>query len=337
MSVRQQRLPSSKGFQVVFLHELSPSSPQYYGGKAVNLAHLQQNGIPTPRGFVIPTQGFSQFLASCKTLSTYSILQQAQENIEDMLHSAHAFRDAASRLKIPNEVADKIKAGFHQLQQHGQSPAGYAIRSSATTEDVQDCSFAGQADTYLCIRDIDQILDAVKHTWLSLFSPRALLYLHGKGIDLKQVQMGVIIQEMVPGEVSGVMFTTNVITNNPNQMLIDANWGLGESIVSGKVNADSYLIQKVPIQILERRLGDKQVFSSPYPWDKPKCTKFQETPLEKRRIFSLTDDQLHKLVKLGIEIESKMAQPQDIEWTLHDDSFTVLQTRPITTLSLLND
>ncbi len=143
--------------------------------------------------------------------------------------------------------------------------------------------------------------------------------------------MGVIVQEMILGEVSGVMFTTNVVTNNPDELIIDSSWGLGESIVSGKVNPDSFIIQKHPIEIKKRRMGDKTIYSAPHPQDRPECTLLKETPPEKCAMFSLDDAQLFRLTHLGIEIDQKIGYPQDIEWTYKDGEFIIIQTRSTTT------
>jgi pyruvate,water dikinase len=206
------------------------------------------------------------------------------------------------------------------------------VRSSATAEDTEKFSFAGQADSFLCVRDQPSVIESVKQTWLSLFSPRAILYLHSKGLDFDKIHMSVIIQEMILGDVSGVMFTANVVTQNPNELIIDSTWGLGESIVSGKVTPDSFVLQKTPFKILQRRLGEKSLYSAPYPLTEPEGTIFKETPTNKRETFSLTNTKLYELAKIGLQIERKMGSPQDIEWTYKNGEFTILQTRPITTL-----
>jgi len=149
---------------------------------------------------------------------------------------------------------------------------------------------------------------------------------------MNQIQMAVIIQEMVLGDVSGVMFTANVVTNNPNQLIIDSTWGLGEIIMTGKAIPDSFILQKTPLKILKRRLGEKALYSAPQPAKQPENTVFLETPTNKREKFSITDEQLYELARIGLLIEQKMGFPQDIEWTYKDGKFVILQTRPITTL-----
>jgi pyruvate,water dikinase len=260
------------------------------------------------------------------------VLQQ-EDDVETILEVAEEFYQDAIKFGIPPEVAQDISHGFDQYLGNQPAPQqSYAIRSSATIEDSTQFSFAGQAETYLCVSEFSSILDAVKSTWLSLFSPRSLLYLQGKGIPLRQVRMGVIIQEMVLGDISGVMFTANVNTGEATQLIIDATWGLGESIVSGKVTPDHFVLQKKPLAKIHRHLGSKAVYSAPSPRDQPTCTVLLETPEEKRGTYCLTEKQLQELAQLGLLIEEHFGAPQDIEWTYLDGRFVILQTRPITTL-----
>ena len=315
------------------LQDIRPEELQDFGGKAINLARLHQLGLPIPRGFVIPTKGFNWFLTQCQHLDALKVLHQENNDIELILEAAETFYNAASEFEIPTDVAQNITQELDQLHGNQATPqSSYAIRSSATIEDTAQLSFAGQADTFLCVSDKPSILEAIKRTWLSIYSPRSLLYLQGKGIALQKVRMGVIVQEMVLGDISGVMFTANASTGDKNQLVIDATWGLGESIVSGRVTPDNFIIQKEPLAVLHRYLGTKAVYSTPAPRDQPNCTVFLDTPEEKRRTYCLTDAQLFELARLGLQIEKYFGAPQDIEWTYQNGRIVVLQTRPITTL-----
>lgn len=333
MESHRQDSERSTNYQITFLHQLPPDESSLFGGKATNLARLHHYGFPIPKGFVVPTRAFLAFISTCKRNKSFNRIQSDQDNIEEIISSAESFRKTASKYEIPQIVSEEIIRGFNQLvTRQKEANTGYAVRSSATMEDTEHFSFAGQADSFLCVRDQTNVIEAVKRTWLSLYSPRALLYLQTKGIHVDQIHMGVIIQEMILGDVSGVMFTANVVTQNPNQLIIDSTWGLGESIVSGKVTPDSFIVQKVPLEIIEQRLGEKNLYSAPHPGNQPECTVFKETPKNKRKIYSLKVNKVRELAQLGIQIEQKMGLPQDIEWTYKDGKFVILQTRPITTL-----
>jgi pyruvate,water dikinase len=260
-------------------------------------------------------------------------MRKHPDDIETLLQLAETFRKSADQYEIPQPVQNAIIKGFFKLDaEHKGDATGYAVRSSATAEDTTQFSFAGQADSFLCVRDQPRVIEAVKQTWLSLYSPRAILYLNSKGLDFDKIHMSVIIQEMILGDVSGVMFTANVVNQNSNELIIDSTWGLGESIVAGKVTPDSFVLQKTPLQIIQRRLGEKALYSSPFPLTDPERIVLKETPTKKREVFSLTTDKLHELARIGLQIERNMGCPQDIEWTYKNGSFTILQTRPITTL-----
>jgi pyruvate,water dikinase len=316
---------------ITFLDALNPNALAVFGGKAVNLARLHQLGVRIPAGFAISTTAFTRFLYQNMTPELFQRL--TLPDLETALEEAALIQERAAISEVPDEVTAAIIAGYQKLASRiEEAPAGYAVRSSATVEDTETFSFAGQADSFLCVQDPDNIVEAVKKTWLSAFSPRAVIYLHSKGVPLQKVQMGVVVQEVVPADVSGVMFTANVVTSDPSQILIDATWGLGESIVSGKVNPDSFIIQKTPLKIVDRRLGSKKVYSTPYPTDRPECTMIQDTPEDKRRVFTLTDEALLEIAEAGLRIEQGLGAPQDIEWCLIGGELIILQTRPITTL-----
>jgi pyruvate,water dikinase len=315
------------------LQDVLPEHLSDYGGKAIKLGRLQEIGVQVPKGIVVSTEGFNRFLDQCQHLETLKVLQQEETDIETILEIAEEFYKDASRFGIPPDLTQDISHAFDQLL--GNQPASqqsYAVRSSATVEDTAQFSFAGQAESFLCVSNVSSILDAIKSIWLSLYSPRSLLYLRGKGIPLHQVRMGVIIQEMILGDISGVMFTANASTDDTNQLVIDATWGLGESIVAGKVTPDHFVLQKAPLTVIHRHLGTKDQYSAPSPRDQPNCTVLLETPSEKRGTYCITDEQLLAIARLGLRIEEHFGVPQDIEWTYHDGRFVVLQTRPITTL-----
>jgi pyruvate,water dikinase len=317
-----------------FLDKLRTDARNRYGGKAINLARLHRLGIRIPAGFAISAEAFTQFLRILRPREKLeAVLKPANRDLDELLANAVELCSIGAESSIPPPVAQAILSACAELErQIGHPPAGYAVRSSATVEDSERLSFAGQGDTFLCVHGADSILEAVKKTWLSTYSPRAVAYLHSKDVPLHSVRMAVVIQEMVSADVSGVMFTANVVNRKNDELLIDATWGLGEAIVSGRVTPDSFVINKMPLEIMHRQLGSKHLYSTPFPRNRPTCTVFQDTPSEKRGVFALTDEQLLMVATAGRSIEDGLGQPQDIEWSIKDGDLVILQTRPITTL-----
>jgi len=321
-------------FRTRFLDKLRCNARNGYGGKAINLARLHRLGFRIPAGYAISADAFTRFFKAASPAKTLeAVLKPTNGDLDELLASASELCSIAAKSSVPPSLARGILSACTELErQIGHPPAGYAVRSSATVEDSETLSFAGQGDTFLCVHDAQHILEAVKKTWLSAYSPRAVTYLHTKGVPLRSVRMAVVVQEMVRAEVSGVMFTANVVTQQTDQLLIDATWGLGEAIVSGRVTPDSFVVNKMPLEIVHRQLGTKHLYSTPFPPNHPTCTVFRDTPLQKRQVFALTDEQLVKVATAGRYIEDGLGQPQDIEWSIKDGDLIILQTRPITTL-----
>ena len=321
-------------FRTRFLDKLRCNARNGYGGKATNLARLHRLGFRIPAGYAISADAFTRFFKAASPAKTLeAVLKPTNGDLDELLASASELCSIAAKSSVPPSLARGILSACTELErQIGHPPAGYAVRSSATVEDSETLSFAGQGDTFLCVHDAQHILEAVKKTWLSAYSPRAVTYLHTKGVPLRSVRMAVVVQEMVRAEVSGVMFTANVVTQQTDQLLIDATWGLGEAIVSGRVTPDSFVVNKMPLEIVHRQLGTKHLYSTPFPPNHPTCTVFRDTPLQKRQVFALTDEQLVKVATAGRYIEDGLGQPQDIEWSIKDGDLIILQTRPITTL-----
>ncbi len=258
------------------------------GGKAINLGRLLRAGFPAPGGFVITTD---------------------------------AYRYAHAKGGMPAELADAIRTCYQQIG----SPT-VAVRSSATAEDMADASMAGQYETFLDINGVDDVLNAVQKCWSSLDSPRTRSYLHEHGIDIDVVAMAVVVQILVPADVAGVLFTANARTGALDEMLIEASWGLGESVVSGNVQPDVLRISGIDGRVLEAKISDKAT------WIAPGSHKECATPANMRNKRSLNAAQVLKLWELGRHAATHFRVPQDIEWAFHNDELFILQTRNITTL-----
>jgi len=309
---------------VVSFREINPQDIQNHGGKATNLARLYQSGFNVPFGFSISSQYFVEMIDQIPEAREMIKKLDTTRDFEDVLEIAAALQVSVNSYQMPSDLKNNVVSEIKTLK----PDIGFAVRSSATVEDRDDISFAGQAESFLCVNGIDAIIDATKHVWSSALSPTAAIYLKTKDIAMSSVRMGVVVQEMVPADIAGVMFTVNVVENNRDQMLIESTWGLGESLVSGKVIPDSFILEKTSKKIVSKALGTKELT---YRYGETKTIK-EPTPLEKREIFTLSDEKLAEIAQFGIEIEEKIGSPQDIEWCMSGEEIVVLQSRPITTL-----
>ncbi|MBN2229706.1 MAG: PEP/pyruvate-binding domain-containing protein [Candidatus Thorarchaeota archaeon] len=314
-----------------------PEEVDLHGGKATNLASLCRKGFLVPRGFSISAENFVQMKTENPDVVRIIKKLENLDDFDEIIELVPKLETLIAGYKLSDDLKSAIEGEFERLEDGRSSEWGYAIRSSATIEDSKDVSFAGQAMSFLCVRDISHLFDAVKQVWGSTFSLNAIIYLKTKGIPISKVKMAVVIQEMIPASISGVMFTSNVVTNNSKEMLINATWGLGEALVSGKVIPDTYILAKSPLSIVQQEKGMKEVTSTALVTDNGIQSVLEETPKERREQFTLDERSLLKVAELGLEIEKQMKAPQDIEWCMRTNGeLVILQSRPITTLSDLS-
>jgi phosphohistidine swiveling domain-containing protein len=303
------------------------------GGKGMSLAKLTRAGIPVPDGFHITTQAYRQFVAENDLQAKIiSALNDVDASLTATLETASAtigrfFADG----KIPSDLATAITAAYAELNNRKSqlaTPTSVAVRSSATAEDLPGASFAGQQETYLNIRGDEALLDAVKKCWASLWTARAIAYRIKQNIEPDSVALAVVVQEMVFADAAGIMFTANPINGERNEVIINAAWGLGEAIVSGAVTPDSVTVNKQKRRVIRRETAEKLamtvrtesgVSEQPVP-----------DPLKKKEV--LTNKQAIELTHYGAQIEALYEMPMDIEWTLADGKFAIVQARPITSL-----
>lgn len=296
------------------------------GGKGANLGELCRiEGIHVPDGFCISTDAFRRILG--ETPSVGELLDRLSllnvEDRDEIRGLSAEIRRSIEETAIPDDIHDEI-AGL--LTRLGENDA-YAVRSSATAEDLPAASFAGQQDTYLNIIGKESILRHISRCWASLFTDRAVIYRVQNGFDHRKVHLAVVVQKMVFPQASGVLFTADPVTSNRKVLSIDASFGLGEALVSGLVNADSYKVR-------DGKVIDKKIFAKKlaiYGLNEG-GTKEQEIEPERQSSQALTDEQILQLERMGRRIEEHFGRPQDIEWCLVDDTFCVVQSRPITTL-----
>ncbi len=297
------------------------------GGKGANLGEMTRAGFPIPPGFCITTAGYQDFLAACPSSnSLYEKLDALdQDHLDDVRQIGREIRDTLLVVPIPDQLQQAILAAW----QKAGPDNSYAVRSSATAEDLPDASFAGQQDTFLNVRGADELLDKVRRCWISLFTDRAILYRIRNHFSHREVLLSVVVQQMVKPEVSGILFTADPVSGHRHMASIDASYGLGEALVAGLVNPDLYKVDKRTNQLIEIQIGDKQLAIRPA----PDGGTYQETiEGSARHEPVLTHAQAIELAQLGTRIETHYGRPQDIEWALADGRFHILQSRPITTL-----
>lgn len=296
------------------------------GGKALNLGMLSKiPSIKVPEGFCVTTESYQN---SVEQNEDFQILVQqlAKVSVEErqkIREISREIRQLITEIEIP---LDLVKAIEPYLLKFGDKQA-YAIRSSATVEDLPQASFAGQQDTFLNIIGKEAILTFIRQCWASLYTERGIIYRMQNGFDHKQVHLAVILQKMVLPEVSGILFTADPVTANRTILSIDASFGLGEALVSGLVSADSYQVQDA--QIRAKRIATKRIAIYGLPTG---GTETKELNPQQQRTQALTDQEILKLAAVGRKIEAYFDFPQDIEWCLVKGAFYIVQSRPITTL-----
>ena len=296
------------------------------GGKGLNLGELTKiQGIQVPEGFCITTVGYQKALEQNETY--YALLARLTrlevEDRDQIGEITSKIRQLIMEVEIPSDV---VKEVTHYLSKFGEEHA-YAVRSSATAEDLPHASFAGQQDTYLNILGKEAILEHIRKCWASLFTDRAVIYRMQNGFDHNQVYLSVIVQRMVFPQASGILFTADPITSNRKLLSIDASFGLGEALVSGLVSADCYKVQED--QIVDKMIATKKLAIYAR---KEGGTETKQVDPDQQKTQTLTDQQILQLARIGRQIEAYFGIPQDIEWCLFDDTFYIVQSRPITTL-----
>lgn len=312
---------------VLGFHEIEKTHLMLVGGKGLNLGELSKTeGIQVPTGFCITTVGYQKAIEHSETY--YALLNQLSsikaENRDQIGEISRKIRQIIMEVEIPSDV---VKAVRLYLSQFGEEHA-YAVRSSATAEDLPHASFAGQQDTYLNIIGVESILQHIRKCWASLFTDRAVIYRIQNGFDHSQVYLSVVIQRMVFPQASGVLFTADPMTFNRKLLSIDASFGLGEALVSGLVSADGYKVREG--EIVDKRIAIKTLAIY---GREDGGTETRQLDPDMQKAQTLTDQQIIDLAHIGREIEAYFGYPQDIEWCLdHDGTFYIVQSRPITTL-----
>jgi phosphoenolpyruvate synthase/pyruvate phosphate dikinase len=311
---------------VIGFKEIDRSKFMAVGGKGANLGELSGvEGIQVPDGFCVTTEAYKKITENNPQLN--GLLDELKhfkaEDREEISAISAKIRMAIESVSIARDIAEEIVGYITSL---GENNA-FAVRSSATAEDLPTASFAGQQDTYLNIIGKETILQHISKCWASLFTDRAVIYRLQNEFDHHKVHLSVVVQQMVFPQAAGVLFTADPVTGNRKMLSIDASFGLGEALVAGLVNADNYKVQAG--KIIDKKISAKKLAIYGL---KDGGTKEQQIEPEQQHKQALTDEQILQLADAGRKIEEHFGNPQDIEWCLADGTFYIVQSRPITTL-----
>ncbi|MFA5536589.1 MAG: phosphoenolpyruvate synthase [Bacillota bacterium] len=310
---------------VLGFNEVDKTSLPYVGGKGANLGEMIKAGFPVPQGFCVTTLAYRTFVQQSPRIKAFidQLGHIKLNDLENIRKLGLSIREHLKSMPIPDDIRIDILRAFQAI---GEDKA-YAVRSSATAEDLPNASFAGQQDTYLNIRGSQQLFKAIQNCWASLFTDRAIVYRAQNNFDHGGVFLSVVVQEMVFPEVAGIMFTADPITGRRKTISIDASFGLGEALVSGLVTADLYQVRLQ--NITKKQISKKKAAIYALPEG---GTITKEIPSENQELQALEDGKIMELAELGRKIENHYAAEQDIEWGYADGKFYILQSRPITSL-----
>ncbi len=315
---------------IKFLDEMSDEDLVKHGGKTTGLVRLIRLGVPVPPGFSIPYDHFDRFINSTPDIRRNIRDIASTEDVDRILSSALQIEKQITDYTIPADFRSKIEQSLVRLNALRSIETGYAVRSSASIEDNTRMSFAGQAKSFLAVKTLDGVLNAVKGVWQSVLTVGAILYLKSMGMTLSDIRVGVLVQEMVDADVSGVMFTADTASSDMNRVVIQSTWGLCEPLVSGRVVPDTYTVEKTTRRIVDMKIGSKQVEC--HPNREGEGTMTEMTDPERRQQSTLSDAQVMRIANLGCHIEKLLGGPQDIEWCMHRGQLSIVQCRPVTTI-----
>ncbi|HIQ03886.1 MAG TPA: phosphoenolpyruvate synthase [Desulfurococcales archaeon] len=348
---------------ILWFEELRKEDVPLVGGKNANLGEMISAGIPVPPGFAVTAYAYKRFIE--ETGISDKIMKILKETIKEghpteYEKASERIRKLIMETPMPKDIEESIREAYRELcRRIGIENVRVAVRSSATAEDLPDASFAGQQETYLNVIGEDEVVNKVKMCWASLWTARAIYYRESKGFDHSKVLISVAVQKMVNSRSAGVMFTIHPVTGEENKIVIESSWGLGESVVQGKVTPDEVIVDKATLKILEMRVNDKYeaLLFDPVarknvvvklPKSEEELKKIEEENpgvaqiIRKFNMFqnkpSITEEEARKLAELAIKIENHYGRAMDIEWAIDQDlpypqSVFIVQARPETVWS----
>jgi pyruvate,water dikinase len=322
------------------------------GGKGASLGEMYNIPLPVPPGFVISTNAFKRFIIETKISDRiFSALTEIKaDETEKIQETSKQIQELIIKTKIPIDIETEIREAYDNLNvdpsiqksingtalnlvKSGRDIPAVAIRSSATAEDSPEASFAGQQETYLNIKGTDNVIKAVQYCWASLYTPRAIYYRIKNNFDHSKVLLAVVVQKMIHSDVSGIMFTINP-SNNCNEIMIEAIFGLGDAVVGGEVSPDTYTIDKTTGEIKTKKVSiQKWLYDKKALGGKTKLELTEELGSKQK----LTDEGIKKLAQIGKRIEEHYNMPMDIEWAVELNKLYIVQARPITTIKKIEE
>ena len=299
------------------------------GGKGRSLARMSCADFDVPGGFLVTTDAYKKFIADSDLKS--KIIELAKPELRDGYPnfelSSKEINKIIQNAKIDANITDQIKVAYQQLDQANLS---VAVRSSANAEDLPDFSFAGQQETFLNVSGEDEVVSAVKKCWSALWTAQAISNRHQNGLDQSSVAMGVVVQVMIPSEVSGILFTANPTNGERSEMIVNSSFGLGEAVVGGQVTPDTFIVDRTTLTSKETILGPKE---HQIVYDGDQGIKIEKVSESNQGISSLSDSMLTELCNAALKVEALYeGKPQDIEWAFCNGKLHLLQSRPITNL-----
>lgn len=318
---------------VKWFEELSKSDVEVVGGKGASLGEMINADLPVPSGFAVTAQAYKKFVEEAGIIEEINNhLDEVDVDDSDALsETGKKVREMILEVEMPEDIRDDILKAYKELSKRtDEENVSVAVRSSATAEDMPDASFAGQQETYLNIAGEEKLLHNIQKCWASLFTDRAIFYREKNDYAHEDVLISVPVQKMVNAEKAGVLFTSHPSTGDSDKVVIEANWGLGETVVSGSVTPDTYVVDKETREILETTIGSKEamIIRDPETGE----TTEKPTPADKREAQVINQEEAAELAELGAKLEEHYERPQDAEWAEENGKIFLVQSRPITVL-----
>ena len=323
---------------VIWFENLRKNDVPIVGGKNASLGEMISAGMPVPPGFAITAFAYEKFIEETGIAEKiYKIIKETVTDPNDPKQydaASKKIRELIEKSSMSKEIENAIKSAYKELNKRlNLKDTFVAVRSSATAEDLPDASFAGQQETFLNVKGVDDLLDKVVKCWSSLFTPRAIFYRNEKGFAHEKVFISVGVQKMVNSRTAGVMFTINPVTGDNDEIVIEGNFGLGETVVSGIVNPDDIVVDKKTLKIKSVRLARKTIQYIRDP--NTGKTVHLDVPEAQQKEPCLGDEEILKLAEHANLIEQHYGKAMDIEWAIDKDlsfpkNIFIVQARPET-------